>query len=75
MHWMALVPGKVWLLTLFLYYCGTLSTHMDEFKRTPAGYKPHSGIGWPLYAGIGLLIGQVLLFLYVLLVTRKAFHL
>lgn len=72
-HWMALVPGKIWLLMLILYYCGTLSTHMDEFKRT-ADYKPHSGIGWPLYTGISLLAGQGLLFLYVFLVTRKAFH-
>ena len=72
-HWMGLIPGKIWLLVLVLYYCGTLSTHMDEFKRTESGYEPHSGMGWPLYAGIGLLIGQVLLFLYILLVTRKAF--
>lgn len=72
-HWMGLIPMKIWLLTLVLYYCGTLSTHMDEFKRTETGYEPHSSIGWPLYAGIGLLLGQGLLFLYVLFVTRKAF--
>lgn len=72
-HWMGLIPMKIWLLALILYYCGTISTHMDEFKRTEAGYEPRSRIGWPLYAGIGLLIGQGLLFLYVLFVTRKAF--
>ena len=72
-HWMGLIPAKIWLLTLVLYYCGTLSIHMDEFKRTEAGYEPHSGIGWPLYAGVGLLIGQGLLFLYVVFVTRRAF--